>query len=409
MKRFFFIILFMLSCLSILAQTDNVKFGIDVLQDRNFDLLEGKNVALFANFASQNTENIQTLEILSNQKNFNLKGVFVPEHGYYTTVPAGKFVPDTKINNISVYSLYNSTKKPEQGILSEIDIVVADIQDVGIRSYTYISTLYNLMEACSDADIQLLVLDRPNPMGGEVVDGNTVESEWTSFVSKIPVSYIHGCTIGELAYMINEEGWLPDGKSCSLAVIKMQGWQRWMHWEDTGVKWTPTSPHIPSVDAVRGMAVLGAFGELGIINIGIGTTLPFQYIGSPTLNAEKLSDDFESLQIRGMQLIKTQYQPFYALYSGKELSGTLLRFNNCCNLHPYSAGMEIFILLRKENPLLFDKKNIKSNSANMFRKVTGTSKIFDAFINGESDESIQNLLLEGKSEYQEIREKYLLY
>lgn len=392
---------------AISAQPVDVKFGIDVLVQRNFDLLEGKNIGLFVNIASQSSENIPTLDILSKQTNLNIKAVFVPEHGYYTTVPAGKIVEDSEINGLKVYSLYNASKKPESGILSELDIIVADIQDIGIRSYTYISTLYNLMEACSDAGIELLVLDRPNPLGGEVVDGNTVEPEWQSFVSKIPVSYIHGCTIGELAYMINEEGWLPQKKYCQLSILKMQNWERWMHWEDVVTKWTPTSPHIPTVDAIRGMATLGAFGELGIMSIGIGTTLPFQYIGSPMMNSDSLIEHYKQLDIHGLELLKINYQPFYGMYSGKKVNGCLLRFYNCCNLKPYSTGFEIFFILRKLYPGIFKSEDTKV--INMFKKVTGTDDIYDALISNKNENYIRELLKRGHDEYLNIREKYLLY
>lgn len=407
--KILFLFIFITGCELYSQSVNDIKFGIDVLAEKDFKYIKGKKIALFANLASQTSENIQTLKVLKNRNDFILVALFTPEHGYFTTVPAGKYIEDTEIEGVKTYSLYNVSKSPKTGILSDIDIVIADIQDIGIRSYTYISTLYNLMDACAKSGTELMVLDRPNPLGGEVVDGNTVEPEWTSFVSKIPVSYIHGCTIGELAIMINEEGWLEKGETCKLSVIKMNNWERWMHWEDTGVKWTPTSPHIPTVDAVRGMATLGMFGELGFINIGIGTTLPFQYIGSPDLKKNSIYDEFTRLNIKGLELEKIDYYPFYALHSGKTLKGFLLRFYSCCNLKPYSTGFEIMFLIKKYNPELFNNENFKDRSVNMFKKVTGTDKIFNALINNESNENIRKLLLNGKKEFEEIRKKYLLY
>ena len=230
--------------------------------------------------------------------------ILVPEHGFYISVPAGSKVSDDSLFGVPVFSLYGIERSPGRKILSNCDVILIDVQDIGVRSYTYISTVYKVMEAAAKFSIPVIILDRPNPLGGMIVDGNTIDKGRESFVGIVPISYIHGMTIGELAMMINQEGWLPIGKSkmplkCDLSIIEMKGWSRWMAWEDCGMLWFPTSPHVPTVNAIRGLAVLGIFGELGIINIGIGTTLPFQYIGMPGFKVKKVIEALSRQNITG--------------------------------------------------------------------------------------------------------------
>ena len=391
-----------------------ILFGIDVLIKSDFEVLKGKKVGLLTNNAGRTKNNELTAKILNEQNSFELKALFVPEHGFYTTIPAGKNVQDGNLFGIPVHSLYNTYKSPKSTLLDSLDILVIDLQDIGVRSYTYISTMFNTMEICAETDLPVLVLDRANPLGGLTVDGNVLEMKWQSFVGKIPVSYIHGCTIGELAVMINEEGWLDNNnkgttKKCDLEVIEMKNWERWMQWEDTGYNWYPTSPHIPTVDAVRGIATLGVFGELGIFSIGIGTTLPFQYLGAPGLDIEQIETELNELKKDGLIISPIKYQPIYGLYSGKKVNGFLLKFEKYNNYLPYSSGFEIFLKLRKHKPALFDLNKLKSKNINMFKKVTGTDKLINAMKNNSSEKKIRKLANQGLTNFILMRNKYLLY
>lgn len=382
----------------------DIKLGIDILIEEEIELIKGKNIALFTNQSGVNSKGVPTAEILANESDVNLVKILVPEHGYYTTIPAGQPVENDSIFNIPVTSLYGPLKIPNRRVLKDIDIVVVDIQDIGVRSYTYISSLLYLMQGCANNNVEVIVLDRPNPLGGLVVDGNTPEKEFKSFVSLVPVAYIHGCTIGELALMINSEKWTENRNQCNLSVIRMQGWERWMSWEDTRLMWIPTSPHVPTSNSVRGIATIGTLGELGIVSVGIGTTSPFGYLGSPFLKFDNLTTDFD-----GLKLQSTLYRPFYGMYKGKDVNGFYLKFNLSNDFKPYTSGLVLLNEIVKNNPELLDSNSLKANSKSMFNKVTGTDKIFKAIQNHLPNEMIQSLANDGLIEFLKLRDKYLIY
>lgn len=416
MKKYFFVLIIFFSIANVFAQSSDGKImlGVDVLIQKHFSEIVGKKVALLTNYAGINNEGVLTAEIFANSKKFKLVSIFTPEHGFYTTTPAGASIGNTTIFGKPVYSLYGSNRRPLKWQLSSCDVVVVDIQDIGVRSYTYISTMYMMMDACAEYGIPVVILDRPNPIGGLIVDGGTVEKSMESFIGIIPVSYVHGCTIGELAIMINSEKWLPNGKDgksrqCNLSVIKMIGWKRWMAWEDTGLMWLATSPHIPTVDALRGAAILGIFGELGTVSIGIGTTLPFQYVGNKNFDVEKISKNIPGLKFPGLSLYPIEYKPFYGRGSGSNLSGFLLKFPLDNSFRPYSTGIKIMLAIKKTNPEIFKKKGISANSKSMFIKATGTDKLFEALTSNKSDFYVLSIANDGIEEFLEIRSKYLLY
>lgn len=413
MKRLVFIILFFLLLIP-KNYSAPVKLGIDNLIESNFELLKGKRVGLLTNNTGRTSSLELTANVLSESSECNLTAVFTPEHGFYTTIPAGHKVSDDKLFGVPMYSLYGSNRRPTKEQLMKCDIIVTDIQDIGIRSYTYISTVYKMMDACAEYNVPIIILDRPNPLGGTVVDGNILKKGYESFLGVVPVSYIHGCTIAELAVMINKEGWLPADKKgaarqCDLTVVKMSNWQRWMVWESTGLQWIPTSPHIPSVDAVRGAAMLGIFGELGTIQIGIGTTLPFQYIGLPNMNVKTVAANLKSLSFPGVDLLIAKFRPFYGLFNGKDLDGFLLRFNSNTHFKPYSTGIEIMLSVRKVFPELFPREGIKDSKRSLFIKATGTDEIYNAFLKRATDGYILSLSQKGLEDYLQTRSKYLLY
>lgn len=387
-----------------------VKTGIDCLIDSHFEMLKGKNVGIVTNHAGRTRSGSSTVEAFLKQSVCKPVALYTPEHGFYTTVPAGVKTDDEYIYGLKAYSLYGKYRKPSREMLKNIDVVVVDIQDIGIRSYTYISSVYNVMDACAEYGIPVVVLDRPNPLGCEAVDGNVPEHGRQSFVSIVPVPYIHGMTIGELATYINSEGLLSgdysgNPRKCALTVVKMRNYKRSMIWEDTKFDWFPTSPHIPTPEAARGAAVLGAFGELGIFSIGIGTSMPFQYFGSPVFDFD-LFESIAGIEIDGVKLIRSRYQPFYGMHSGKPCYGYLLKFSTDKDFKPYTAGMKIFLALRKIKPEIFS--SIKAESEKMFKKVTGNDIIFEALLEGNDYKALA-AARKGLEEFKAIREKYLIY
>lgn len=387
--------------------------GIDVLVKNNYSGLEGKNLILFTNSTGRNSKGILTAEILSQSREVNLVAIVSPEHGFFAAVAAGVKVENDKLFGVPVYSLYNDIKKPGSTLLSQCDAIIVDIQDIGVRSYTYISSLYKLMQAAAENQKPIVILDRPNPLGANNIDGNVLEKGMESFVGIAPISYIHGMTIGELAFMFNEEGWLNEGNptnlKCDLIIITMEYYNRSMVWEDTGLMWFPTSPNVPSVNSARGLAVLGIFGELGFISIGIGTTTPFQLLGSPNFDWYDVNSQLLREYFSGIQVVEARYNPQFAMYSGKTVKGLFMNFFKADNFTPYTAGVELMLAIRKSDPNLFNVANIKDNSKNMFNKVTGTRDLFYALFNNIPDENVLLITQRGLNDFMNLRSKYLLY
>ncbi len=413
-KSFNFIIL----VIGFLACTGNleskVKTGIDVLIEAGFGEFKGRNIALLTNITGKTADGRLTAEVFSKSEGFRLVSVFTPEHGFYAKTYAGLKVNDSTVFGVKAWSLYGANRKPSKEQLAGCDAVVVDIQDIGIRSYTYFSTVFNMMSICARLDIPVIILDRPNPINGLVVDGNVLEQKFRSFIGIIPVTYVHGCTIGELAFMANEEGWLdtlPGGKpaKCSLTVIKMQGWERWMRWEDTGLEWTATSPNIPTPDAVRGAAMLGIFGELGIVGIGIGTEKPFQYFGRPGLNISRLLLNLDNEMFPGINFGKSVVRPAGGKHKGKNFTSVALSFYPDPGFKPYTAGLRLMLAARTVNRHIFPNKGISDEQKSMFCKAAGTDSLYIAFLKRASDEFILKLAAKGAEEFKKLRVKYLLY
>ncbi|MBI5323907.1 MAG: DUF1343 domain-containing protein [Ignavibacteriae bacterium] len=414
-RNLFILILTYLLVIPIYSQFTSytsVKTGLDVLIEKNFEPLKGKKVALLTNFAGRTRDGKSSVDVFQNTNVCSLIKIFTPEHGFYTTVPAGESVSDDKIADIPVISLYGSKRKPLASDFNNCDAIVVDLQDIGIRSYTYISTVFKMMEACAENNKQLIILDRPNPLGGLIVDGNVLEKGKESFIGIIPVTYIHGCTLGELANMINNEGWLTTDSSkkleCNLTVIKMENWKRWMQWEDTGLQWFPTSPHIQSVDAIRGSAVLGIWGELSLFSIGIGTTMPFQYCGAPGFNSDEITGELNNMNLYGVNLYPTKYRPFYGMYNNKDCNGILLKFSPSNLFMPYRFGIRLVLTIRKFHPDYF-KKSYSNQSQSMFIKATGTEGILKGLLENKNDDEIISLAENGLESFIALRKKYLLY
>ena len=339
MKRLFVSILsaaaLALAAISADAKQPVVKPGIEVLRESGFQRLVGKRVGLVTNPSGVDSQLRSTIDILYNAPGVNLVALYGPEHGVRGDVYAGGHVTDTKDERtgLPVYSLYGATRKPTKEMLQGIDIMVYDIQDVGARSYTFISTLGLVMEACGELGIEVMVLDRPNPLGGHKIEGCYVEQPFNSFVSQYKIPYVYGLTVGELAEMINEEGMNRGQKGnqapakCKLWVVPMEGWTRDMLYEDTGLPWILPSPNIPYKDTPLYYASSGVCGELyGFMNIGIGYTLPFQVFGATWLDPDKLKDRLESYNLPGVDFRTIWFKPFSGSAKGELVGGVQFFF-----------------------------------------------------------------------------------
>ncbi len=248
-----------------------VELGIDLFLEKHPEkLLEGKRVALVTNHTGVNKDLVPTVSLL--KPKLNLVALFSPEHGPDGSGYAWEKVLDkTSPDQIPIYSLHGKTRYPTDEMLQGIDTIIYDIQDIGVRSYTYATTLFYIMETAAKKQIPVIVLDRPNPINGMIVDGCMLDEKWRSYIGYINVPYCHGMTVGELAKLFNVEYKI----GCQLTVIPMRGWKRDMSYKDTGLDWIPTSPHIPEADTPLFYASTGLIGDIAKVSHGVGYTLPF--------------------------------------------------------------------------------------------------------------------------------------
>jgi len=292
------------------AARAEVLLGIDVLERDGFSILQGKRVGLVTNHTGIDSRGVKTRKILSAAKGVKLVALYAPEHGLDGTALAGKYVKSgrDKLTGLPVHSLYGPTRKPTPDMLRGIDVLVYDMQDIGSRSYTYISTMAKCMEAAGEAGIPFIVLDRPNPLGGERVEGPGIEPRWISFVGQLPVPYLHGMTAGELALMANAKGWVQP--QCQLRIVKMRGWQRDMQWNETGLRWIATSPNIPYPTSPLYYAATGLAGEIQGVETGCGGPEPFQIAATKWTSADRFGSYLRAQKLPGISFSEYQQGAF---------------------------------------------------------------------------------------------------
>lgn len=404
----FFAILILLQT-SLCAQ--KVQTGLEVLQNNLFKPLANKQVGLITNPTGINSRFESTIDILHQAPNVNLKAMYSPEHGVRGDYSAGDkvgFFTDPK-TNVPVYSLHGKHKKPTPDMLKGIDVLVYDIQDIGSRSYTYISTLGLAMEAAAENNIKMVVLDRPNPLGGIKMEGLVTEPDFISFVSQFPIPYVHGMTVGELALFLNGEKLLKDGLQCKLEIIKMDGWQRTMTFEDTGLPWVPSSPHIPHAHSASFYPVSGILGELYVVSIGVGYTLPFQLFAAEWMDADSLADNLNTLQIEGLHFRPVHYKPYYSVSKGQLIHGVQVHFTDY-EKAPLSL-IQFYVL--QEAHKLWPEKNVfelcEPARLSMFDKVSGSDRIRKEFTKRWLVEDIEELWYKDIKSFKKKAEHYFLY
>lgn len=383
MRKTISILIFILSGILAGAQ---VKTGIEVLRDNGFQGLEGKRVALLTNPSGVDSQLQSTVDIFCEAENINLVALFAPEHGVRGDVYAGGKVESgfDDITGLPVYSLYGSTRQPTDAMLKGIDVVVYDIQDVGTRSYTFISTLGLMMRSCARLGIEVMVLDRPNPLGGEKIEGPYPREGFYSFVGQYRIPYIYGLTVGELAMLINEEGLNRGQKGneeplkCKLTVIPMEGWTRDMTYDETGLPWVLPSPNIPYAQTAICYPCSGLVGEFNnYLNIGIGYSLPFGTFAAEWIDADELKAELDSYCLDGVAFRTIHYTPFSGSCAGKLIHGVQYYFTNY-----RIAGMTTiqFYVMQAVNRLYGkDPFKLSTGRLEMFDKVCGSDYIRTEF------------------------------
>ena len=402
MKKYTIVILFLI--LPILAFSQ-VKLGVEVLREGGFECLRGKRVGLVTNPTGVDSNLKSTVDILFEAEDVNLVALYGPEHGVRGDVLAGEKVSDQidAKTGLKVYSLYGKTRKPTAEMLKGIDVIVYDIQDIGCRSYTFISTMGKVMEAAAENNIEVVVLDRPNPLGGLKVEGSGVSDGYFSFVSQFDIPYIYGLTCGELALYLNEE------IKCKLTVVPMECWERNMLWADTQLPWAPTSPHIPSPEAAICYPATGIIGEMGFINIGVGYTLPFQLMAAPWANAVALADTLNAKELPGVAFRPIVFKPLFGLLQGKYVQGVQIHITDFYAARISEIQFHVIDAMNKLYPehKLFSEETKKRN--NMFDKVCGTDFIRTEFSKNYNATEILPYWRTGEDDFKQNSSKYYLY
>ena len=393
-----------------------VKPGVEVLAESGFKGLTGRKVGLVTNPSGVDSDLNSTIDILYNAPGVELVALFGPEHGVRGDVYAGGKISDTvdAATGLPVYSLYGATRKPTPEMLEGIDVMVYDIQDVGVRSYTFISTLGLVMEACAELDIEVMVLDRPNPLGGEKIEGCYVEQPFNSFVSQYRIPYVYGLTVGELARLINKEGLNRGQKGdrepsvCRLTVVPMKGWNRSMTYQDTGLPWVLPSPNIPFSDSPMYYASSGICGELyGFMNIGVGYTLPFQVFGALWIDPVRLKARLDSYGLEGVEFRTIWYKPFSGSLKGQLVAGLQYFFTDYGKARLTEVQFHVMQAVAELYP---DRKAFDvTDGYGLFDKVCGTDYIRKEFSSNYRFSDIMDYWRKDEKEFRNLSGKYHLY
>ena len=386
-----------------------VKTGIEVLKAQRFELLEGKRVGLITNPTGVDDGLRSTVDILNEAPNVELVALFGPEHGVRGDAHAGDHVGNQTdpVTGLPVYSLYGKTRKPTPEMLRGIDVLVYDIQDIGCRSFTYISTMGEAMAAAAENGIEFVVLDRPNPLGGRKVEGPLVQDGFFSFVSQYRIPYVYGLTCGELAMLLNGEGMI--GKPCNLHVVAMEGWKRDMVYEDTGLQWIPSSPHIPQAETAFFYPASGIVGDFGYLSIGVGYTIPFQMFAAEWIDAEQFADSLNALKLPGVIFRPIHVKPFYSVGQGKQLHGVQVHLTK----YPDAPLTEIQFYVMQEIARLYPDRAVLANADTarfrMMDQVTGSDYVRKTFAARNRFEDIRAYWYKDVAPFRTLSRKYYLY
>ncbi len=405
------IALCVVSLFSIAVPSQPVKPGIDVLRDRGFDILRGKRVGLITNPTGVSADLEQTIDIL--HRSVNLVALFGPEHGVRGDVEAGRYIENytDPRTGLPVYSLYGRTRKPTREMLRGIDVLVYDIQDIGVRSYTYISTMGYAMEAAAEYGVEFVVLDRPNPLTGVRVEGPMLDLAYKSFVGMYPIPYVYGMTVGELARMINEERWLNGGARCNLTVVPMEGWKRAMWWDETGLQWIPPSPNIPRSETAMFYVMTGLLGELGTVNQGVGFTLPFELVGAPWIDAAALADALNRRSLAGVYFRPTHYKPFYVALNNHtyRYSGVQIHIVDRNRISLSAVMLTVLDVLYRTYPDRNIYERARTGKVEMFDKVLGSNRVRHMLVSYSRVEEILRWFDRESAEFKRARLRYVMY
>jgi uncharacterized protein YbbC (DUF1343 family) len=407
-KSFVFFVIFLISCQHSSSQTApniNVKPGIEVLLEKHTPLITGKKIGLITNPTGITSYFQSTIDALYNAPNVQLVALFGPEHGVRGNIEAGKLVSNftDEKTGLPVYSLYGKNSAAMAEMFTNINLLIYDIQDIGSRAYTFIYTLASAMEAAKTKNIQMVVLDRPNPLGGNRVEGPVLDPAFKSTIGRYPIPYIYGMTVGELAKLFNDEFNI----HCQLTVIPMEGWQRDMYYDETGLPWVPTSPHIPHAETALFEATTGNIGELETLSIGVGYTLPFEVVGAPWIDSEELAQQLNKCQLAGAWFRQLYFKPYYLRFQDQPCRGVQIYILDRSQFSPLTVQLHVLEAIRQLYPqqILFNGKNF----IKMFDFAWGTDQVRKNIETGVPANFTVASWEAGLEKFRAMREKYLIY
>jgi uncharacterized protein YbbC (DUF1343 family) len=378
-----------------------VTLGDDVFVSESWRELRGRRVGVVTNQTGVTSRLETIVDAIRRNPQISLKAIYSPEHGLRGDQPAGEYVKSytDERSGLPVYSLYGATRHPTGEMLAGVDVLLYDIQDVGDRAYTYISTLAYVMQAAKTYGKSVWVLDRPNPIGGAVVEGPVLDPRFSSFIGLYPLPVRHGMTVGELAKLYNDHFSI----DCDLRVIPMRGYTRQMLWPDTGLAWVQTSPNIPEWDTTLVYPATGLIDSAGVNN-GTGYTKPFKYAGAYHLDGAKLAAILNDRPIPGVYFRAAAWTPMSGFWAGKTLTGVELIVTDPRAFRGVRTAVEILVAVRKTDPAA-----ISIPSASALDRDWGTDTLRKGLEDGLEANDILAAWLPATRTFENLRERFLLY
>ncbi|MCA1057198.1 DUF1343 domain-containing protein [Rossellomorea aquimaris] len=380
--------------------------GVERLLHEEKELIKGKKVGLITNPTGVDQGLNSIVDTLYNDPDVELTALYGPEHGVRGDAQAGQYVEfyTDERTGLPVYSLYGATKKPTPEMLENVEVLLFDIQDVGTRFYTYIYTMAYAMEAAKENDIPIIVLDRPNPLSGNEVEGPVLEMEYSSFVGKYSIPLRHGMTVGELAKLFNTEFDI----GADLTVVEMEGWKRNMYYDETPLEFVMPSPNMPTLETALvypGAALI----EGTNVSEGRGTTKPFELIGAPYINAANLAAGLNDLELDGVTFRATSFTPASSKHAGKLSHGIQIHVTDRKAFKPVETGLHIVKTIHDMYPEDFEFRTENSAGISFFDNLIGNGWIREGI---EQGRSVEEMVAEWKPEldqFKQVREHYLIY
>jgi uncharacterized protein YbbC (DUF1343 family) len=378
----------------------HVTLGDEVFLQSAWRDLAGKCVGVITNQTGVTSGLVNIVDAIKANPDICLKAIYSPEHGLRGDRAAGAYVASytDPRTGLPVYSLYGDQRHPNAQMLAGVDVLLFDIQDVGARPYTYVSTMAYAMQAAKQFGKEIWVLDRPNPIGGTMVEGPVLDPAFKSFIGLYPIPMRHGMTVGELARLFNSQF----GIGANLRVIKMQGWKRSMLWPDTGLQWVQTSPNIPEWSTTVVYPCTGLTDSIGL-NGGVGTTKPFKYVGAQNVDAYGLASVLNARNIPGVYFRPAYWSPFFGALSGQQIAGVELDVFDPKVFPSVRTAVEIATAVRAVSPGVL-KVSVKSTATDW-----GTDTFATALQAGRSAQQIEAQWEPALRRFLAVRQKYLLY